>query len=78
MLNLDWIRSVNHFKIEDPDRIWTELMEKKCGIFVVKRIHFSNFLDFIWTWTLHLENFSDCGWTWTEFLKIRLDLDRKI
>jgi len=46
-------------------------MEKKCGIFVVKRLHFSNFLDFIWTWTLHLKILLDCGWTCTEFLKIR-------
>jgi len=46
-------------------------MEKKCSIFVVKRLHFSNFMDFIWTWTLHLKNFFDCGWTWTELLKIR-------
>ena len=39
--------------------MWTELMEKKWGIFVV---HFSNFLD-----SFGLENFLDCGWTWTEF-----------
>jgi len=32
-------------------------MEKKCGIFIVKRLHFSAFLDFIWTWTLHLNFF---------------------
>ena len=44
-------------------------MEKKCGILVVKRLHFFNILDFIWT--LHLKNIFDCGWTWTEFLKIR-------
>ena len=37
----------------------------------MKRMHFSNFLDFIWNWTLHLKNFSDCGWNWTEFLKIK-------
>jgi len=42
-------------------------MEKKGGTFVVKRLHFSNFLDFIWTWTSHLQNLLDCGWTWTEF-----------
>ena len=28
-------------------RIWTELMEKNWGIFVTKRLHFSNNLDFI-------------------------------
>jgi len=54
---LDWIRNIANF-VEfglDPDceslqnlgsgRIWTELMEKKCGIMVVKTLHFSNFLD---------------------------------
>jgi len=46
-LGLEWIRSGNLFKIQEPDRIWTELMEKKCGIYVVKRLHFSNCLDFI-------------------------------
>jgi len=30
-------------------------MEKKCGIFLVKGLHFSTFLDLIWTWTLHLK-----------------------
>jgi len=30
-------------------------MQKKCGIFVVKRLHFKNILDFIWSWTLHLK-----------------------
>jgi len=46
-------------------------MEKKWSIFVVQRLHFSNILDLIWTWTSHLKNILDCGWTWTEFLKIR-------
>jgi len=40
-------------------------MERKCGIFVVKRLHFKNILDFNWTWTLHFENILDCDWTWT-------------
>jgi len=66
-LGLDWIRTVNLFKIPEPDRIWTELMEKKCGIFVVKRLHFLNILDFIWAWTLRLKKILDYGWTWTEF-----------
>jgi len=43
---------------------------KKCGIFVVKRLHFSNFLDIIWTETSHLKKILDFGWTWTEFQKI--------
>jgi len=38
-------------------------MQKKYGIFVVKKLHFSNILDFIWNWTLHLKKFLDCGWT---------------
>jgi len=42
-------------------------MEKKCGIFVVKMLHFSKFLDFIWTWTLCLKKRLDYGGTWTEF-----------
>jgi len=33
LLNLDWIQAVNHFKTLDPDRIWTELMEKKRSMF---------------------------------------------
>jgi len=37
----------------------------------VKRLHFSNVLDYIWSWTLHLKQFLDSGWTWTEFYKIR-------
>ena len=45
LLNLDWIRSVNHCNIWDPDRFWNELMEKKCGNFVVKTLRFS----FFWT-----------------------------
>jgi len=42
-MNLDWIRTVKLFKIYDQDRIWTQLMGKKCGIFVVKMLHVSNF-----------------------------------
>ena len=40
-------------------------MEKKCGIFIAKRLHFSNILDYIWTWALHLKKILDCVWTWT-------------
>jgi len=53
-------------------------MEKKCGIFVVKRLHFSNILNQIWTWTLNLKK------NWTvfglelSFKKSGLDLDHKI
>ena len=37
----------------------------------MERLHFSIFLDLIWTWTLHLKNLLVCGWSWTEFKKIR-------
>jgi len=30
-------------------------MEKNSGVFVVKKLHFVHFWDFIWTWTLHLK-----------------------
>jgi len=40
-------------------------MEKKRGIFVVKRLQFSNILDYIWNWTLHLKKFwSVFGLVW--------------
>jgi len=42
-------------------------MEKKCAMFAVKKLHFSNILDFIWTPTLHLKKFLAYVWTWTEF-----------
>jgi len=75
-LNLDWIRTVNHFNILDPDWIWTELMEKKCNISLVKRLHFSNILDFIWIWTLHLKKIVvGLG---LKLKKSGLDLGRKI
>ena len=78
LLNLDRIQAVKHIKIQDPGRIWFELMAKnRCNI-VAKRLHFSNILDFVWTWAPHLKNILDCGWTWTEFLKTGLDLDCKI
>jgi len=66
LLHLYWIRLVNPLKIEKPDWIWTKLMEKKCDVLVVKRLHFSNGFDFIWTWSLHLKKqsahhcFADC------------------
>jgi len=49
LLHLYWIQIVNPLKIEKPDWIWTKLMERKCDVFVVKRLHFSNCFDFIWT-----------------------------
>jgi len=53
-------------------------MEKKCGIFVVKRLHFSNILDYIWTWTLHLKNIWTLAGLGLSFIKSGLDLDCKI
>jgi len=53
-------------------------MEKNCVIFVIKKLYFNNFLDFIWTWAF---NFSK---VWTVvglgliFENSGLDLDRKI
>ena len=46
-------------------------MENKRGIFVVKRLHFSNILDYIWTSTLHLKKSLGCVWTWTKLKKNR-------
>ena len=77
LLKLDWIRSVNHFKIQDPCRIWTKLMQKKCGIFVAKRLDFSYF------WTSFRLGFFIWKKFWTvvelelSFKKSRLDPDRK-
>jgi len=53
-------------------------MGKKWGIFVVKRLHFSNFLDFSWTWTLHLQNLWTVVGARPSFKKSELDLHRKI
>jgi len=60
-MDLDWIRTTNLFKIQNPDQIWTQLMEKKCGIFVVKRAHVSKFLT--------LFGLGHCIWKkfWTVF-----------
>ena len=59
-------------------RIWTNLMEKKCDIFVVKKMHFSSFLGFIWTWTLRLKIFGIVIGLVLSLDKSGLDLDRKI
>jgi len=42
-------------------------MEKNCVIFVIEKLYFVNFLDFIWTWTFNFKESLDCGWTWTKF-----------
>ena len=44
----------------------------------MKRLHFSNILDVIWTWTLHLKIFLDCVGLGLSSKKSGLDLDRKI
>jgi len=30
-------------------------VEKKCVIFVIKKLYFVNFLDFAWTWTFNFK-----------------------
>jgi len=65
-LHLDWIRTANRLKNLRSGMEWTELMEKNCGISVVKKLYFVHFLDFIWTGTSHLKKILDYGWTSTE------------
>jgi len=44
----------NESYISGPhNHVWTELIENNCGIFVVKKLYFVNFLHPIWTWTSH-------------------------
>ena len=47
-------------------------MEKNCVFFVVEKLYFVNFLDFIWSWTLNFYKMLDCGWSRTEFQKLRI------
>jgi len=65
LLNLDCIRAVNHFKILDPGRIWTELMEKKCSNFWGKGGSFHIFWTLFGFWPCVKKIFGLC-----------LDLDR--
>jgi len=53
-------------------------MEKKCSIFVVKRLQFSNFMDIIWTWTIPLKKIWTVVGLGLSFKKSGMDLDRKI
>jgi len=53
-------------------------METKCDIFVVKRLHFSNMLNCIWTWSLHLKKIWTVFRYGLSFKKSGLDLVRKI
>jgi len=46
-------------------------MEKKCRIFVVKRLHLKNFFGLHLDLDFTFKTILDCGWTWTEFIKIR-------
>ena len=48
----------------DQDRIWTELMDKNCVIFVIKKLYCDKCLDFIQTWILFFKSFG-----------LQLDLD---
>jgi len=65
LLNLDWIRAVNHLKILDPGQICTELMEKKCSNFWGK----SGIFHIFWT----LFGFGLFVW---KIFGLCLDLDR--
>jgi len=62
---LHWTRTVNLFKILEPDQIWTELIKRKCAIFVVKKLHFKKY---IW---LHL----DLDFAFEKIFGLWLDLD---
>ena len=53
-------------------------MDKNCDIFVIKKLHFVNILDLIWTWISDLLTCLDYGWIGLSFKYSRLDLDRKI
>jgi len=70
-MNLDWIRPVNCFINLGSGRIWTELLEKNCDVFVTKKRYFVNILDFMWNWIFNFLTFLGNGWTWTEFKKFR-------
>ena len=69
VLILDWIGPVKCFTILKQDWIWTQLIDKNCAIFVITKLYFAKFLEFIWTWILNFLKILDYGWTWTEFLK---------
>jgi len=51
-ISLDTGLHLLKFSIWWLDLIWSELMEKNCGIYVVKVLYFVKFLDFIWIWTV--------------------------
>jgi len=72
-----WIGSVLQIvsKTQKQHKIWTEWMEKICGIFVAEKLSTPNYLDFLWTWALLFKNFrTECldldlvkkiqDWTW--------------
>jgi len=40
LLILDWSRTVKHFAILEQDQIWTQLMDKNCVVFVIKKFIF--------------------------------------
>ena len=67
LLILDWIRTVKRFiKLGSrPDLDWVN--GKISVIFVIKKLCFVDFFDFIWTWILNFLHFLEYGWTWTEF-----------
>ena len=83
LLILDWIRTIANFvKFGlDPDckslhnfgtgPALNWVMEKKCGISVVKRLPFLNFWDLIWSWTYIWNKFWTVVGLGLSFKKVR-------
>ena len=53
-------------------------MEKNCVIFVIEKLYFVNFLDFIWIWTFNFKKIWTVVGLGLNFENSGLDLDRKI
>jgi len=62
----------------DHNRNWTELLEKNCVIFVVKKLYFVNFLDLICTLTFNFQKFWILDELGMSFENSGLDRDLKI
>jgi len=70
---LDWIRTKTNFFGFELDRFKNlGSGQDFCGIFVVIKLYFVNFLVFIWTLTSYLKKNLEYSWTWTEFKKFRI------
>ena len=64
LLILDWIRTVKCFTILDQDQTWTELMDKNCINFVIKKF-------FCWNFGLYL----DLEFKFFKYFGLCLELD---